>query len=374
MFVGQNRSQQKEIMNDLMKMHMFSTSKNMSKLQIALNKAGGAKKARKLQWSRPLSLKASEGQIVLIESFLDVMLKAPGSQAPHQSLQLPAAQGRREARAAEPKYLGAQLSPGPQGGAERLEWKASSGVRKGESGAKQQQSKAQREHFQQRQSARKKYVFGYKIEGCRGFYGKSKLIVISPRFIIRNDIASESSLRQQSSCDYIAVAQFETEHVEENIFRIEPGQSEHFYWCDYRKKEHVVMSFYDKSTGNIVGWSKKFRIDKVNDFAVKLKRPKVKVLDQDEYAYQRVSITLQDTVFCVRVLAEDVSNPPYCIENLTRYEIYYRQSIQARRAYCACLRARPRYSQWQMSMLQPAEKRRFTWDELVTEGDHILEV
>jgi hypothetical protein len=45
--------------------------------------------------------------------------------------------------------------------------------------------------------------------------------------------------------------------------------------------------------------------------------------------YQRVSITLQDTVMVVRIIDEDTLNPPYFIENKTNYEIYYRQQINS---------------------------------------------
>lgn len=85
-------------------------------------------------------------------------------------------------------------------------------------------------------SLRRKLDFGIKIESCPEFYSRSKIIVITPRFVIRNDSVHNN---------HIAIVQEETEFSEENIMRLKPKSSIHFFWRDKRKKDHVRMSFYD---------------------------------------------------------------------------------------------------------------------------------
>ena len=44
-----------------------------------------------------------------------------------------------------------------------------------------------------------------------------------------------------------------------------------------------------------------------------------------EHYYARVVITLDGSIVVIRILPEDVQNPPYKIRNFTNFDINYRQ-------------------------------------------------
>ena len=71
----------------------------------------------------------------------------------------------------------------------------------------------------------------------------------------------------KNECDnLIAIAQYETEHAEENIIRIRKDQWQEFHWTDHKRKDCLVMSLCNRVTGNVIGWSGRFKIDKVYIF------------------------------------------------------------------------------------------------------------
>lgn len=70
----------------------------------------------------------------------------------------------------------------------------------------------------------------------------------------------------KNECDnLIAIAQYETEHAEENIIRIRKDQWQEFHWTDHKRKDCLVMSLCNRVTGNVIGWSGRFKIDKVTN-------------------------------------------------------------------------------------------------------------
>jgi hypothetical protein len=44
---------------------------------------------------------------------------------------------------------------------------------------------------------------------------------------------------------FVAIAQSDTEFQEENLFRVKPGEWKPFYWVDSKKRDFVIMSFYE---------------------------------------------------------------------------------------------------------------------------------
>ncbi len=45
-------------------------------------------------------------------------------------------------------------------------------------------------------------------------------------------------------------------------------------WRNSKEKDYIVVSIFDTSTNNEIGWSSKISIDKVSDFAIKVRKNK----------------------------------------------------------------------------------------------------
>ena len=102
-----------------------------------------------------------------------------------------------------------------------------------------------------------------KIVAAPGIFHRSKLITISPRYMIHNETKMA-----------LALAQADTEYQEENLLRVKPGEWRSFYWCDVKKRDFVTISYYEQSTGHITGWSGLFKINNVCELALKVRNPK----------------------------------------------------------------------------------------------------
>ena len=62
----------------------------------------------------------------------------------------------------------------------------------------------------------------------------------------------------------------------------------------------------------------------------------------------------------IRLRDENEDNPPYFIENLTNYDIYYRQSLGIHKG--GCCRPPIEENPWNKNPIFPRERKRFTWD------------
>jgi len=198
--------------------------------------------------------------------------------------------------------------------------------------------------------ARKKYQFGVRILPAPQPFYRSKLIVFTPRYVIKNE------------CDnLIAIAQYDTEHSEDDIIRIRKDQWQEFHWTDHKKKEYLVLSLCNKVTGNGYGWSGRFKIDKVQELVVKLRK------NQDnEYEFTKVSINIYDNVQCIRIMNEDKDNPPYSLHNETNHEISFRHKIKVGN--------KRNQEEVPFTILYPGDSLNFTWEQWDDENDRILQV
>ena len=176
------------------------------------------------------------------------------------------------------------------------------------------------------------------------------MIVFTPRYIIKNE------------CDnLIAIAQYDTEHSEDDIIRIRKDNWQEFHWTDHKKKEYLVMSLCNKVTGNVYGWSGRFKIDKVQELVVKLRK------NQDnEYEFTKVSINIYDNVQCIRIMNEDRDNPPYSLHNETNHEIAFRHKIK--------IGNKRNQEEVPFTILYPGDSVNFTWEQWDDENDRILQV
>ncbi|KAL4465070.1 hypothetical protein ABPG72_009448 [Tetrahymena utriculariae] len=224
---------------------------------------------------------------------------------------------------------------------------------------------------------RNQFEFGITIESAPGFWSRSKIICITPRYMIRNE-SSYDIILKQNKCNikdaYKDCCQLEGKYENSKV------SVKAFYWQDYklpqeciiqllgqRLNEDTVQEFKNTTTN-------KFRIDKVGDIAVKIK------FDQDiqgadeEIQYLKISTQLEDNIFIVTIMNEDKMNPPFFIENQTKHEIYYGQHIQETKKLWCLRRKKQEMKQISTQVLYPGEKKKFTWDEWVVENDHILGV
>mgnify|MGYP002621175964 CR=1 FL=1 len=64
----------------------------------------------------------------------------------------------------------------------------------------------------------------------------------------------------------------------------------------------------------------------MDDFTLRLQKNRVSqgLVDEDYY-YVKVIINVDRSTIYIRILAADVREPPYRIENMTTYEINFRQ-------------------------------------------------
>ena len=280
----------------LNKIHMFSTSKKMNKIQISLKDTK--------HWSKPFSLESADGVVDIIESARD-----------HKDKQ----------RAKPNKRFIGKFSDTISNVAMIL------------------QKKPKREST----NKRKKYEFSVRTQTAPGLFHRSKLIIFTPRFAIKNE------------CDqFILLAQYDNDIVDENIVKIKQNTWEFFHWPDYKKPPHVVMSLSDALTLKPYSWSGRFKIDQVDEFVVKLRKEKNKGRSNDNFYYARVVINLDGTTVYIRILPEDTKNPPYRIDNLTTYEISYRQKPTNDSND-------KKFLDLSYSKIPPGGRVPFTWDDMV---------
>ncbi|EAR98069.2 PH domain protein, putative (macronuclear) [Tetrahymena thermophila SB210] len=225
---------------------------------------------------------------------------------------------------------------------------------------------------------RNQFEFGITIESAPGFWSRSKIICITPRYMIRNESSYDIILKQNKS-NYKDVlkecCQLEGKYENSKV------SVKTFYWSDYklpqeciiqllgqRLNEDTVQEFKNTTTN-------KFRIDKVGDIAVKIKFDQdVQQGGDEEIQYLKISTQLEDNIFIVTIMNEDKMNPPFFIENQTKHEIYYGQHIQETKNLWCLRRKKQEMRQISTQVLYPGEKKKFTWDEWVVENDHILGV
>ena len=268
------------------KIHMFATLKKMKQLKVSLNKA---------KWSDPFSLQNSDNSLTLSES-------------------------RKDRVISKSRNVGEYI--------EKL-------------GDMLQNKKKE-------QQRRKKYEFAIKTMMASGVFSRSKLIVITPRFAIKNE-SDQSFL----------LAQAETEQFDENMTKLKPNSWEYFHWTNFHKPLITILSLTDPLTWKPCHWSGRFKIDQVGESAVKLKKSDGIKSKLDVTYLARVIITLDSSMFIIRILSEDPKNPPYCVENRTSYEIKYRQKLPDDiRSKHAGLNDENSFSR-----IKPNHKLPYAWDE-----------
>jgi len=253
------------------KIHMFSTSRRMNKLQIALRDTKN--------WSKPFSLQSASGSVHLIESLKD-------------------SKERDKDKNSGFRLLGRVSNT----------WN---------NVAKYLKKKPQKEQL----NKRKKYEFGVRTEVAPGLFHRSRLIILTPRFAIKNE-----------SGQNLMLAQYENVIQDESIMRLKHNAWGFFHWTDSKKPNNVVMSLSDSLLQKPYAWSGRFKIDQVGDFTVKLKQDKkesLRIWNNEDYYYARIVITLEESIVVMRILPEDLNNPPYKIQNNTLYDISFRQKPSA---------------------------------------------
>ena len=278
------------------KIHMFSTSKKMKAIQIALQDS------LKI-WSKPCPLQTTEDVLSVVEAPMDRVVQ----------------QNRNNTNKTYDNMLNTILN------------------------------KTMNRHNYTKQ-ARKKYQFGVKILPAPDPFFRSKLIVFTPRYMIKNE-----------SDNLIAIAQYDTEHSEDDIIRIRKDQWHEFHWTDHKKKEYLVMSLCNKVTGNVYGWSGRFKIDKVQEIVVKLRQKQ-----DNEFELTKVSINIYENVQCIRIINEDKQNPPYSLRNETNHEIAFRHKIK--------IGNKRNQEEVPFTILYPGDSVNFTWEQWDDENDRILQV
>lgn len=82
-------------------------------------------------------------------------------------------------------------------------------------------------------SVKGKFEFGMKVTSAPGIFYRSKLITITPRFIVHNETSNP-----------IVMAQCETEYHEINLLRLKPGDWKYFYWSNIKKPYYAMISLY----------------------------------------------------------------------------------------------------------------------------------
>ncbi|CAK73960.1 unnamed protein product (macronuclear) [Paramecium tetraurelia] len=334
----QKNKQKKEIEqhSQYHNLHQFATSTNMNKIQVAIGQLNDQQLQDISKWSNPVSLQNSN--VLEIIGSTEILKKD------HEQLQ--------------PKDRKKRTSADAKG----------------------------------------KFEFGMAITSGPGSFHRSKLITITPRFIVHNETQYN-----------IAMAQVDTEYRDNNLLRLKPGDWKYFSWSNIKKPALAMISFYQESTGLISGWSGYFKLQ-VQEISLKI--PSIKPIINNNnsdylqlYVLQKVNITLMDDlILLIRFILEDPIIPPYYIENLTKYEITYKQqpSSQAQkyrlnqanpimqnneinRGIHQVIASNPVGSQDQeliqfsaggneVTYLQPGEKVAFTWDHWIDDKEHVLEV
>ncbi|CAD8085165.1 unnamed protein product [Paramecium sonneborni] len=333
----QKNKQKKEIEqhSQYHNLHQFATSTNMNKIQVAIGQINDQYQVQEIsKWSNPVSLQNSN--VLEVVGRTDILKKD------HEQLQLNNGKKRTSA------------------------------------------------------DAKGKFEFGMAITSGPGSFHRSKLITITPRFIVHNETQEN-----------IAMAQVDTEYRDNNLSRLKPGDWKYFSWSNIKKPALAMISFYQESTGLISGWSGYFKLQ-VQEISLKIPKPFINNNNNEQqqlYMLQKVNITLMDDlILLIRFILEDPIIPPYYIENLTKYEITYKQqpSSQAQkyklnqanpmmqnneinRGIHQVIASKPIGTQEQelisfsaggneTTYLQPGEKVAFTWDHWIDDKEHVLEV
>lgn len=209
-FVQRTNSATKDARQELeIECHMFSPTKKISKVQVSLNR---------FIWSKPLSLQSSSGMVTLIESKEEMK--------------------RKQQERAGVRYLGAFAK---MGGKLLKQIKA---IKKIIEKRSLQQTR--------REGERKKFEFSVRTQNGLGIFSRSKLLIISPRFAIKNETEMFLVVKQDIALD-----------IFENKVKLKPHSWSHFHWSNHNLTEAVNMSISDANFLRSYGWSGRFRIDEV---------------------------------------------------------------------------------------------------------------
>ena len=88
-------------------------------------------------------------------------------------------------------------------------------------------------------TTRKKYEFCIHIESASGVYNHSKLIIVAPRYVIKNSTEYLIALGQANTIKENNLIK------EENITYLEKNESVNFNWTDHKKEEYMIMALCD---------------------------------------------------------------------------------------------------------------------------------
>jgi hypothetical protein len=285
---------------------MFSTSQKMSRLQIALEDAK--------TWSKPFSLETSDCTVDLIESFKDANKEKP-----------------------KRNYVVKNFSKAINSMAKLIR------NRKGESNNK-----------------KRKYEFAARTIAGTGVFHHSKIILITPRYTIRNE-TDQTILFTQYDGSPNAV-------YDDSAIKIKPMEWQYFHWPDSKKPPYVIMARLDP-TLKTPTWSGRFKIESVDEFSVKLYKEKTKTSKNyaDDFYFAKVIISIDVTTTIIRILPEDPEQPPYKIFNNTKYDISFRQKPSADKN-------ESKFTDPEFYKLEPDKYASFTWDDFLVNKQLEVEV
>jgi len=91
-------------------------------------------------------------------------------------------------------------------------------------------------------------------------------------------------------------------------------------WTDHSKPQFVSLGYAELSTWKCLGWSGRFKIEQVDELSIKIVDSKA-----NKSYYPKVVISMDGNTVYVRIQNQDTNNPPYMINNLTTYDINFRQ-------------------------------------------------
>lgn len=99
---------------------------------------------------------------------------------------------------------------------------------------------------------KKMYEFSVTTKSGVGLFSRSRLLIFSPRFAVKNETNLFIMMKQDIALD-----------IDENRLKLRPNSWGHFDWANSVLTEAVLLSITDANFLTVNGWSGRFRIDQV---------------------------------------------------------------------------------------------------------------
>ncbi len=159
------------------------------------------------------------------------------------------------------------------------------------------------------------YDLGLVMAQCEAPFQRTSLLTFVPRYVLVNRLDAAALEFAQTAC------------MDSWVGTLHPGEEAPFHWPWTEKKKLIQVRLSTASTTpeDAWQWSGDFSIDSVGELHIKMRKAGNTPHDK-RIVILRVNIELIQASIVVTFSGQDPEWPPYRVDNLTSYNIRYRQT------------------------------------------------